>query len=98
YQNINILPTEKVDDALLNIQYDKADAALLEPTIAKKFKKKHPEIQILDIPLDLQDQVQGIGIMLKKNNQILATQINNAIANLKKEGIINFYENKWDIE
>ncbi|MGE0206948.1 MAG: transporter substrate-binding domain-containing protein, partial [Candidatus Babeliales bacterium] len=62
YKTITKKYTEKVDDALLNIQYGKADAALVEPAIAKKFKKKYPEIQLLKVPLKPEYQVYGVGI------------------------------------
>ncbi|MBI2345029.1 transporter substrate-binding domain-containing protein [Candidatus Dependentiae bacterium] len=40
YPFIKKLSINHVDDGLLNIQYQKADGVLVEPTIAKKFKKK----------------------------------------------------------
>jgi len=97
YAEINKLPVEKIDDALLNIQYRKADAALVEPAIAQKFKNKYPEIQILNVPLAQEDQVQGIGIVLKKNNTKLTNQVKEAVKNLKNSGIITQLEKKWDI-
>ena len=78
--NSNRLPTEKIDDALLNIQYGKADAALVEPAIANKFKKKFNELQILDVPLDPKDQVAGVGVIIKQNNNNLIHQIEQAVS------------------
>lgn len=97
YDFINKKFTEKVDDALLNIQYGKADAALVEPAIAKKFKNKYPEIQMLDVPLAIENQVYGVGICIKKNNTELINQIQQAINDLNKEGFIKKFESKWDI-
>jgi len=97
YDFINKLPTEKIDDALLNIQYAKADAALVEPAIAKKFKKKYPEIQILDVELDPANQVHGVGICIKLNNTELADKIKSVTDLLIKDGTINKLEAKWDI-
>lgn len=97
YPLIRILPTEKVDDALLNIQYGKADAAFVEPAIAKKFKNKYPEITLLDVPLQPEDQVQGVGIVIQKNNAELITQIQTAITTLKAHGTITKLEQKWGI-
>jgi ABC-type amino acid transport substrate-binding protein len=95
YDFINKKSTEKIDDALLNIQYAKADAAFVEPAIAKKFKKKYPEIQILNVPLNEDDQVLGVGICIKKSNINLIQQIQQAV-NDSKDNIKNF-EKKWDI-
>lgn len=90
-------PTEKVDDALLTIQYGKADAALVEPAIAQKFKKRFPEIQLLDVPLEKEDQVQGVGIALKKGNRDLIQELEQAVNELKREGVIEELQKKWTI-
>ncbi len=97
YNFINPLFIEKVDDALLNMQYGKVDAAFVEPAIAKKFKNKFPEIQVLEVPLDHEDQVQGVGIVIKLNDELLIDQVQEAIATLKSTGIIEQFEQKWDI-
>ncbi len=98
YSFIITKPTEKVDDALLNIQYGKTDAAFVEPAIANKFKKKYPEIQLLDIPLTPENQVNGIGIAIKKDNDQLINQIQQAVDQLNRDGIIKQLEQKWNIE
>ena len=97
YTSINIIPTEKVDDALLHIQYGKADAALVEPAIAKKFKKKCPEIQILDVPLAPANQVKGVGICIKKDNIVLTDQVTQPTNVLLENGSIQKFESKWGI-
>lgn len=97
YPEINKLYVEKVDDALLNIQYEKADAAFVEPAIAKKFQNKYPEIKILDIPLAKEDQVQGVGIVIKQDNAAQIKEIQDAVEALKKSGVISELEQKWGI-
>jgi ABC-type amino acid transport substrate-binding protein len=97
YPFINKKSTEKVDDALLNIQYGKADAAFVEPAIANKFKNKYPEIQILDVPLAPEDQVQGVGIVIKRNNSAIIQEVQQAVDELKHAGVIATYEQKWSI-
>lgn len=89
--------TEKVDDALLNIQYGKADAALVEPAIAKKFQQKYPQIQTLNVPLDQTLQVFGVGIGIKKNNTTLIEEITKAVTTLKKSGTLATFEQKWNL-
>ncbi|MDR3647378.1 MAG: transporter substrate-binding domain-containing protein [Candidatus Babeliales bacterium] len=97
YKNIIKIATEKVDDALLNIQYGKTNAAFVELPIAKKFKNKFPEIQILDIPLAQEDQVQGVGICIKLNNTKLINKIETAAQELKQDGTIKKLETKWNM-
>ena len=97
YPLIIKMPVEKVDDALLNIQYGKAAAALVEPAIAKKFKNKYPHIQTLDVPLDSEDQVQGVGICIQKNKNALIEQVTEAVNVLRENGTIAEFEKKWNI-
>jgi arginine transport system substrate-binding protein len=97
YPGIMKKSVEKVDDALLNIQYKKADAAFVEPAIAQKFKKKFPELILLDVPLVAEDQVHGIGIAVLYRNEELTEKIERAIAAMKRSGIIETLEKKWGI-
>jgi len=97
YSFINKKSTEKVDDALLNIQYGKADAALVEPAIAQKFKNKYQEIQILDLLLAPEDQVEGIGIVIKKSNAQLTQEVQQAVEILQRNESIKKLEQKWNI-
>lgn len=98
YPEIITLATEKVDDALLNIQYGKSAAALLDPEIAKKFKAKYPEIQIVNVPLKESEQALGIGIAIKKNNEKLINEVSRAIDKLKQNGLLKELEMKWNIQ
>jgi arginine/lysine/histidine transporter system substrate-binding protein len=97
YPQVKKLLVDKVDDALLNIQYKKADAALLDPVIAKKFKNKYSDVKILDVMLTPDDQIEGVGIALKRNNKSLINSVSQAVIQLKKEGIIKNFEKKWDL-
>lgn len=97
FPEIQTISIEKLDDALLQIQYGKADAAFVESAIAQKFKNKYPEIQILDVPLPLTDQVQGVGIVVKKDNQKLVDEIQKSTDDLKSEKLIEQSAKKWEI-
>ncbi|MGB8467725.1 MAG: transporter substrate-binding domain-containing protein [Candidatus Babeliales bacterium] len=97
YPLITRKPTERVDDALLYLQYCSADAALVEPSIAAKFKRLYPEIQIMDVPLCPEDQVMGIGIAVKKRDDALQEQLQQSIAQLIEERVIASLEQRWEI-
>lgn len=97
YPDILIIPTEKVDDALLALSYGKADAALVEPAIAKKFKKLYPEIQILNVAIPESYQENGCGVVIKKDSTYLYDDIYSAVAGLKNRGVIAELERKWGI-
>jgi ABC-type amino acid transport substrate-binding protein len=97
YSYINKLVTEKIDDALLNIQYGRADAAFVEPAIANKFVKKYPEIKTLDVLLDKEDQVQGVGICVKLNNTTLINELEQAVQSLNAKETIKEFEQRWEV-
>jgi len=97
YPFINTMPVEKIDDALLNIQYGKADAAFVEPAIAKKFKNKYPEIQSLDVPLAPENQEFGVGICIRPADKELIKGVQNAVDALLQNNVIQEFEAKWDI-
>ena len=97
YDQINKLPVEKIDDALLNLQYNKAVAALVESAIARKFKAKYPQIQILDLPLAQENQEQGIGIVIRPKDKLLIRQVQDAVQTLKDSQIIAQFSKKWGI-
>lgn len=97
YPDIIILPTEKIDDAFLNLQYGKADAALLDPEIAHKFKNSCDDINIIDIPLPNAMHTQGVGIAIKKDNTTMINAVSDAVTQLKALGTIQKYQTKWNI-
>lgn len=97
YPQVIQKPVEKVVDSLMEIQYGKADAAFIEPAVAKKFQAKFQEIKMLDVPLGKEDQEFGIGIAIKKDNTDLIEQTQQAIASLKKAGTLQQLEEKWEM-
>jgi arginine transport system substrate-binding protein len=97
YPFINMLYTERIDDALLYIQTGKADAVLVEPAVAKKFKRRFDTIVSLDLPLAADQQVDGIGIAVKKNNIALIEELTQTITKLKADGIITTAAQTWGL-
>ncbi len=96
YPSIKKFSVDRVDDALLNIQYGKVDGALVELIIAKKFKTLFSDhISIVQIPLKESECEFGFGIGVKKNNIMLIDAIKNAIEVIKKDGTIDRSAAKW---
>lgn len=91
------LETDRIDDALLHVQYGKAVAALVEPAIAHKFMARYPELQVLWVPLIPEDQVAGIGVALRRDQHGLIAQVDQAVRELKEVGIIRDLEAQWGI-
>lgn len=89
--------TPKIDDALFAIQYGKADAALTEPAIARKFIKKFPNIKVLELPLDEDTKEFGVGICINQHDKNLVQQLADAVKELEEQGVIAELEQRWDI-
>lgn len=96
YPEITMLPVDKVDDALMHLQYGSATAALLDPVIAQKFKAKFPNITIVNMPLPDSHQVSGIGIVLKKKSPLKAA-LEDAVAFLTQHGVIAQRAQAWGL-
>lgn len=96
-ENFTLIPTERIDDALLSIQYGKADAAFVEPAIAHKFKTMYAEISSTEFPLTPEDYEQGIGIAIKKDNVLVKNLIQNGVKQLKINNALTKYEKKWGL-
>jgi ABC-type amino acid transport substrate-binding protein len=84
-------------DGVLQIQYGKADALFVEPAIAKKISAKLSQIRSVEIPLDPEDYVLGIGIAIKKENTDLIQKLTQAVEQIQQAGLISDYEKKWGI-
>ncbi len=97
YDLIHKLPVEKIDDALLNIQYGKAIAALVEPVIAQKFIAKYPQIKVLNVPLAPDLQEHGIGLVIRPDRIDLIMQVQKAVQVLKTSTQIDELAQKWGL-
>lgn len=82
-------------DLIMDLQYGKSQAILLEPHIADAVKIKFPKIQVLPIHLPKEEWVLGNGIGIKKNRIKLIESIETAVKELKEEGVIHKLEQKW---
>lgn len=98
YDFINKKYLEKIDDGLLDIQYKKSDALLVEQVIAQKFISKYPALGVFDLPLQDEHKVFGVGICIKKDKKELTDSVQKAIKELQKEGAIATFEKKWGLD
>lgn len=98
YPDVVQKPMDKVVDALMEIQYGKADAAFVEPAVARKFKEKFSAINVLDVPLKKEEQELGTGIAIRKDRTELIEQIQKAVKELKQNGVLDILETKWGLE
>lgn len=85
---------ENTTEILLDLQYGKSEAALIEPKVAAVLQKQFPELELLEIKLDPKDWTLGKGIGLKKDSP-LTDEIQKAVAELKADGTLEKLEKKW---
>jgi arginine transport system substrate-binding protein len=80
---------------LMDVKYGKSVATLVETDVAEYLQSQHPEIKVLDVPLPQDANIDGFGIGINKNNQILFEQVNAAIQELKATGELKQLEDNW---
>lgn len=95
YNEIHTKPLQGALAPLMDVKYGKSVANLVAPDVAEYLKKKHPEIQILDVPLSKEDATLGFGIGIKKENQELFLSVQHIIEELKTSGELKQLEDKW---
>jgi arginine transport system substrate-binding protein len=95
YQTIQAKSFHGALAPLMDVKYGKSTANLVEPDVATYLKKQHPEIKILDVPLEKDEEILGFGIGVKKENTALVKQIQQIIQELKASGELKKLESKW---
>lgn len=80
---------------LMDVKYGKSIANLVETDVAEYLQKQHSEIKILQVPISKDDSIDGFGIGVNKNNQILFQQVKEVIQELKATGELKQLEDKW---
>lgn len=95
YKGIEVISLQGVLPPLLDVMYGKSSANLVENEVAGYFKKLHPEIKILSVPLSEAEKIQGYGIGIKKENKELIAQVQQIIQELKDSGEMSELETKW---
>jgi len=95
YPHVAMRSFQNAMEPLMDVKFGKSTANLVEPSVAKYFKKQHPQVQILEIPLAEEDHILGFGIGIKKGNQELFQQVTGIIQELKSSGAMKELEEKW---
>ena len=78
-------------DAALAIKGKKADAFIFDKIVLMKLVEKNQELVILGQPLDSLD----VAAVIKKENAELLSDINRALQDLEKEGVLQRLRQKW---
>lgn len=86
---------ESTPELVMDLKNKKSVAILLEPHIASDVMRKYAGFQRLEIVLPEDEWVKGNGIGIKKGNDRLSADIQWAVNDLRREGVIDQLEKKW---
>lgn len=87
-----------VSEMVLDVQYGRSIAAILEPLVARRITKKQPEFKAVLVPLPEDFCIYGMGIALPKNQSVLTTRLQQAVAQLQKRGVIVRFAQQWGLD
>lgn len=80
-------------DIVMNLKTKKIDCAIMETPVAKSFAKVNDDLIIVD-DLIIDSGTDGVAIAVKKGNDQLTEKLNEILAKIKSEGLME----KWFIE
>lgn len=83
-------------DRVLDVQYGKSLAMLLEPSVARSLMVKNTNLKALPVKLPQELQIFGMGIATKKDSA-LSKRIEDAIRAMKKDGTLEKLQAKWGL-
>lgn len=85
YPNANVVTHKKILSAVEAVKTKKADCIILDQLPAEEIVKQNPNLKVMDDIL-FQDKY---GMIVKKGNEELLTQINEILSDLEEEGYID---------
>ncbi len=94
YPALSLCRLSTISDIVLELSYDKAYAALLDPQIVPALRTMVPDLALYNIQLPEEYQSPGCGIALAKDS-LLAQSIKQIIQKLINDGTLAELEQKW---
>lgn len=85
-------------ERILDLQYGKSLAMIVEPSIARTLMQKDEQLKSLSVPLPPLFQIFGMGIAAKKENSALTEKIQSIIASMKDDNTLSKLEEKWQLK
>lgn len=95
FSNIATKSFQGALNPLMDVKFGKSTANLVEDDVAHYLKTKHPQVNILSVPLPQETEVLGFGIGVNKDNQVLIHEVEEVIQEFKASGKLKQLENKW---
>ncbi|MBJ7449938.1 MAG: transporter substrate-binding domain-containing protein [Parachlamydiales bacterium] len=95
YKNVQVKELENVTDLIMDIQYGKSFAALVEPKTAQEMISHHPDLIAVNIPLKEDEQVMGFGIGIRPDDIQMIDFVTTEVKKLQNQQKIKALADKW---
>ncbi len=92
-KNADVKSLSKNPDIVMNLKTKKIDCAIMETPVAESFAKVNDDLMLVD-GLIIDNNSGGVAIAVKNGNDKLTEKLNEILAKIKSEGLIE----KWLIE
>lgn len=86
-----------ISDMIIQLQQNKIDCFIIEPTQCKRIKKIIPDLDYFSVDMDPSITIDGVGIFIKKHNTVLKNILQDAINLLYEDKTIENTTKKWNI-
>lgn len=93
-ENVKVKQFDHSNEAILEMKINGVDAVIMDLPVAQYYAALHKEENIKVVPFELKEK-EYFGMAMNKENTQLQSEVNQAIAELKKTGEFNKIYNKW---
>ncbi len=97
-QNIKKKMLPAITDMVMDLRFGKAAALVVEHQVKRRLSKQILELVSITEQLPKKYAIYGDGIAIKKSNTALAAEVTEVIEQLKKEGVLQQLEQKWQLD
>lgn len=94
YPSVHIKSFQGSLAPLMDVKYGKSAANLVQADVARYLQEVHPNIVILPLELKEGEELQGIGIGIKKGNPLFH-EVEKAIKEMKESGELKALKKRW---
>lgn len=95
---IQLKPMKSLSALMLDLSYNKSATVLVEYGIMKQQTSLNNNLKVLPVELPEKFIIHGMGIGLRKDNTELADQIAQIVAQMRQDGTLKRFEQKWNLE
>jgi ABC-type amino acid transport substrate-binding protein len=97
YPNTQKIAFASLADMIMQLSEEYIDAFIIDKIHTEEILKEKTNLCAWPIPLPEENRIEGIGIVVRKDNSDIIKTINDGINKLQKKGILTALEDKWNI-